>query len=105
MSGGGPHKACRNPRCPGNYDFERIANFARKRFVEGHDTVAMLKEAKSMREREEIALVCLLDVEDDVFKDLQLKCRHADKCRAIDCRDRLKELIERDLAGRRPKQS
>lgn len=105
MSDEGPNRACGNPRCLGNYDFEQIAHFARKRFVEGRDTVALLKEAKSTREREEIALVCLLDVEDDAIKDLQLKCRHADKCQAIDCRDRLKELIELDLAARRPHQS
>jgi hypothetical protein len=92
-------RACRNPRCLGNYDFEDIARFAKKRFVEGFETVALLEQAKSEREREEIALVCLLDLEDDVIKDLRLDCRHADQCKATDCRDRLKKLIEQDLAA------
>lgn len=91
--------ACRNPSCLGNYDFEQIARFAKKRFVEGVDTVALLEQARSVREKEEIALVCLLDVEDDVIYDLRLDCRHAGTCKATDCRDRLKKLIEHDLTA------
>jgi hypothetical protein len=85
----------------GNYDFEDIAHYARKRFIEGFDTVTLLGQAKSKREKEEIALVCLLDVEDDLVQDLRLDCRHAGECKATDCRDRLKRIIERDLAARR----
>jgi hypothetical protein len=71
------------------------------RFVEGCDTVALLAQARSEREKQEIALVCLLDVHDKVIADLRLDCRHANKCQATDCRDRLKKLIERDLAARK----
>ncbi|MEK7758584.1 MAG: hypothetical protein AAB304_03120 [Pseudomonadota bacterium] len=93
-------RTCINPRCMGNYDFEHIAHYARKRFVEGFDTVALLQQASSQREKEEIALVCLLDVKEDVIRDLQLSCQHADKCEVTDCRDRLRDLIERDLADK-----
>lgn len=93
-------RTCMNPRCLGNYDFEHIAHYARKRFVEGFDTVALMKQANSQREKEEIALVCLLDVEEDVIRDLKLSCRHADACEVTDCRDRLRDLIERDLADK-----
>lgn len=93
-------RTCINPRCMGNYDFEHIAHYARKRFVEGFDTVALLQQASSQREKEEIALVCLLDVKEDVIRDLQLSCRHADKCEVTDCRNRLRDLIERDLADK-----
>ena len=98
MTGVDPARTCINPRCMGNYDFEHIAHFARKRFVEGFDTVALLQQAGSQREKEEIALVCMLDVDQDVIRDLQLSCRHADACEVTDCRDRLRELIERGLA-------
>ena len=91
--------ACRNPGCLGNYDFEKIARFAKKRFIEGVDTVALLEQATSVREKEEIALVCLLDVEDDVVYELRLDCRHAGTCKATDCRDRLRKLIQDDLAA------
>lgn len=100
MCEGNVERTCHNPRCLGNYDFEDIARFAKKRFVDGFDTIALLAQAKSTREKEEIALVCMLDVEEDVVKDLRLDCRHAARCKATDCRDRLKKLIEADLAAR-----
>ena len=92
---------CYIPKCLGKYNFEHMAYFARKRFVEGFDTVALLQLANSPLQKEEIALVCLLDVEEGVIRDLQLSCRHADACEVTDCRDRLRELIERDLADQR----
>lgn len=101
MSKGNDVKACRNPRCMGNYDFENIARYAKKRFIDGFDTVALLEQAKTAREKEEIALVCMLDVDDNLVQDLRLDCRHADQCKATDCRDRLRKLIEQDLAARK----
>lgn len=101
MSKGNVVKACRNPRCMGNYDFENIARYAKKRFIEGFDTVALLAQAKTVREKEEVALVCMLDVDDNFVQDLRLDCRHADQCKATDCRDRLRKLIEQELAARK----
>ena len=92
-------RACHNPQCMGNYDFEQIAHFAKRRFVDGCDTVTMLQQAGSVREKEEIALVSMLDLEDEVIKDLKLDCRYAGQCKATDCRERLKALIEQDLAA------
>ncbi len=88
---------CQNPRCMGNYDFDHIAFFAIKRFVEGCNTIELLGAAKSEREKEEIALVCLLHLEDDAIRDLKLCCIYAEQCKAIDCRDRLKKLIKKKL--------
>ena len=90
--------ACQNRRCLGNYDFDHIVFFARKRFIEGCDTMALLNQASSEREKEEIALVCMLDVEDEMIRDLKLNCRYADKCKVIDCRDRLKKMLAEALA-------
>lgn len=91
---------CRNPGCLGNYDFDRISFFARKRFIEGCDTVSLMQQARSEQEREEIALVCLLSVEDAVINELELSCVHAGTCRVTNCRALLKSLIETELAGR-----
>ncbi len=91
---------CHNPGCLGNYDFDRIAFFARKRFVEGCNTISLLEHAASECEKEEIALVCLLDVENDKIRDLQLCCRHAGRCKVIDCREKLKKMIEEELENR-----
>ena len=90
--------SCQNPRCLGNYDFDNIAYFARKRYVEGCNTVSLLEQARSETEKEEIALVCLLDIEDDRIRDLNLCCTHSETCQVIDCRDRIKKMIEKELA-------
>lgn len=89
---------CRTPGCLGNYDFDKIAFYARKRFVEGYDTVTLLAQATSDQEKEEIALVALLDVEDDVVKDIGLCCRYDKECEITTCREKLKKLIDEDLA-------
>jgi hypothetical protein len=93
--------ACRVRGCLGNYDFNSIAFYARKRFVEGYDTVALLQQATSEREKEEIALVAMLDIEDNTIQNLQLCCRHANRCKVTICREKLKKMIEEDLANRR----
>ena len=86
-----------NPGCFGHYDFDHIANFARKRFVEGCNTISLLKQARSQTEREEIALVCMLDVEDKYVLAMELECRYADECKITNCRDKLRQLIEAEL--------
>jgi len=83
--------------CLGDYQFTRIAEYAKKRYIDGISTVTLLSQANSEREREEIALVCLLDVEDNEVKNLKLTCKYADKCKIDFCRDVLRKLIQ-DLA-------
>lgn len=86
--------SCHNPGCLGNYDFNHIAFFAKKRFVEGCSTIELMKAAKSEQEKEEIALVSLLDVDDGQIRDLQLCCKYAKQCKAINCRDKLIKMLE-----------
>ena len=86
-----------SPGCFGSYDFDRIAHFAKKRFVDGNSTISLLKQARSETEREEIALVCMLDVDDEVVLDVKLDCRYADDCKVTNCRDKLRNLIETEL--------
>ncbi len=88
---------CQNPGCMGNYDFDHIAFFAKKRFVEGCNTIELLGAAKTEREKEEIVLVCLLHLEDDVIQDLQLCCKYAEQCKTINCREKLKKMIKEEL--------
>lgn len=91
---------CHNPQCLGNYDFDRIADFAIKRYVDGYATLDLMRKAKSETEKAEIALVCLLDLDDTNIQDLQLCCKHADRCASINCRERLRRLIEDALVNR-----
>ena len=92
---------CHNSGCMGNYDFDHISYFAKKRYIEGCNTIELLSAAKTEREKEEITLVCLLDLEDDKIRDLQLCCKYAGRCKTIDCRDRLKKMIEQEFEKQR----
>ena len=89
--------SCSNSKCIGNYDFEQIASYAKKRFVDGVNTIELMDSAKSELEKEEIALVGLLDIDDDEILELKLSCKYAGKCKTIDCRDRLKKIIDVEL--------
>jgi hypothetical protein len=77
----------------GNYDYDRIAVIAIKRYVEGYDTIALLDAARSQREKEEIILVALLHFDDDVLADFNLGCGGDDECQTITCRNRLKHML------------
>lgn len=83
--------------CFGNYDFDNIAHFAKKRFIDGHSTISLLKQARTKTESEEIALVCMLDVDDEIVLDVKLGCRYANDCKVTNCRDKLRKLIKTEL--------
>ncbi len=85
------------PECMGNYDFDNIAFFAKKRFVEGCNTIELMAAATTQREKEEIALVCLLHVANDEIQDIQLSCKHASQCKITDCRERLINKIAKEI--------
>ena len=89
--------ACHIPDCMGNYDFEKIVFFAKKRYIEGCNTTELMEAAKTEREKEEIALVSLLHVKNDQIQDLQLTCIHTDTCKVIDCRERLINMLEKEI--------
>ncbi len=85
------------PECMGNYNFNHIAFFAKKRFIDGCNTVELMEAAKTQREKEEVALVCLLHVSNDKIQDLELSCIHASKCKITDCRERLINMITEEI--------
>ena len=89
--------ANRSPGCFGNYDFDNITKFAKKRFIDGNSTISLLKHARTKTEREEIALVCMLAVEDEIVLDVKLDCRYAEDCKVTNCRDKLRKLIETEI--------
>jgi len=89
--------ANQSPGCFGGYDFDRITHFAIKRFVEGNNTINLLKQAQSKTEREEIALVCMLDIDDKVVMNVRLDCKYAEDCTVTNCRDKLRNLLETEF--------
>ena len=89
--------ACHVSGCLGNYNFDNIARFARKRFIEGCNTIDLMRNARTHREKEEIALVAMLDLKDRTVTDLKLDCNHAGTCKVTNCRNRLKKMINEGL--------
>ena len=85
------------PECMGSYDFDHIAFYAKKRFIEGCNTIELMTAAKTQREKEEIALVSLLHVASDKIQDLKLSCKYASKCKVMDCRERLINMITEEI--------
>ena len=83
--------------CIGNYDFDNITKFAKKRFVDGNSTISLLDQARSKTEREEITLVCMLDIDDKIVIDIELDCRFAHDWKVTNCRDKLRKLIDIEL--------
>jgi hypothetical protein len=57
--------------------------------------------ARTEREKEEIALVSMLDMDDDNIRDLKLCCKHAESCKSLDCREKLRQIIEDALVCRK----
>ncbi len=89
--------ACYVPGCLGNYNFANITLFARKRFIEGCNTIDLMRNAKTHREKEEIALVAMLDLKEKAVTDLKLDCKHAGTCKVTHCRNLLRKMIKEGL--------
>ena len=85
------------PECMGNYNFDNIAFYAKRRFIEGCNTIDLMAAAKTQAEKEEVALVCLLHVSNDQILDLKLSCKHASECKVMDCRERLINMITEEI--------
>jgi len=81
------------PNCLGNYNFDNILRFAKKRFMEGYNTIELLQEADSLQEKEEVALVASVDLDDETVRNLHLTCKFADKCHVTTCRKFIKQMI------------
>lgn len=85
--------ACFNPECIGNSNFDRIAFYARRRFVEGVDTITLMTEAPTEHEKREVALAALLDLDESSLRRLNLFNCSQQGCKAHDYRQRLRQLL------------
>lgn len=83
--------------CMGNFNFENIAYYARKRFIEGVNTIELMQQTQSNRRRQEIALVAMMDIDDTTINNLHLSCQYKEQCKVTTCREIIKEIIEKNL--------
>ncbi len=47
--------------------------------------------------KKKIALVSLLHVADNEIQDIKLSCKHASQCKAMDCREKLINMIAEEI--------
>jgi len=87
---------CQNPGCMRKYDYDHIAVYARKRYVEGISTIVLLCNAKTDGEKTLIALASLLDLDDDNIRELKPYCSRKCQYLMFELRDRLKFMIEQE---------
>ena len=60
-----------------------------------------MRNARTHREKEEIALVAMLDLNDKTVTDLNLDCKHAGTCKVTKCRNLLKKMIKEGLVQKK----
>jgi len=96
---------CQHPGCIRKYDFDHIASYARKRYVEGISTIVMMCNAKTECEKTMIALASLLDLDDDKIRELRPYCSRECQHMMFDLRDRLRLMIEQECSERHVNQA
>jgi hypothetical protein len=87
---------CQNPGCIRNYDFDHIAFYARKRYVEGVSTIVLMCNAKTESEKILIVLASLLDMDDENVRQLKPYCSPECQRQMFDLRDRLRLMMKRE---------
>lgn len=89
--------SCNKPECMGNFEFEHIACYAKKRYLDGYATIELMQNATSDLEKKEIAMASSLDISDATAEKLQLCCGCNSSCKSMDYRIRLKKIIEDEI--------
>jgi hypothetical protein len=84
---------CRNPGCMKQTDYDRVAYYARKRYLDGVATIVLLCEARTEDDKRMIVLASLLDVDDDKLHDLMPGCGPRCRCQMREMRARLRFMI------------
>lgn len=93
--------ACQSTGCVKRYQYERVAHYARKRYVEGIATVVLLCRARAEDEKQLIVLASMLDVDDEKFQELMPSCNCRCRHRMLEFRERLRIMLEAECRGRR----
>ena len=88
---------CNNPGCAKKYKFNHIAYYARKRYIDGVSTIALMCSAKSEDEKILIVLASLPDFDDEGIRGLKPYCSQECQCEMFNLRDRLREMINYEL--------
>ncbi len=80
--------------CFGKYDIRELLPIVEKKFVDGLSTVELLKEAQNDEEKDKVAIVALLDLDDETVMNLLSDNKNGDaNFHILSCRNRLKKTL------------
>ncbi|MFW2371651.1 MAG: hypothetical protein ACN4GM_00905 [Gammaproteobacteria bacterium] len=80
--------------CLHDLDFEHLAYYAHQHYIEGVQTIELMEKANSEKEKEEIALVALLDVQTNVSIELSHHQPHENVGHLTDLKRVLQQYIQ-----------
>ena len=84
--------------CAGNYDFERVSEFARKRFIAGISLDTLVYAGCSKQAQEEAALISELDKTHSHIRSIDITCPHQAHCRVKNCQNIFLRLLSDFMA-------
>lgn len=80
--------------CFGKYDIREFLPIVQKKFVDGFSTVELLKKAQNDEEKDKVAIVALLDLDDGTVMDmLSDKNNENEDFDILSCRIWLKKML------------
>jgi len=78
----------------GKYDIRELLRIVKKKFVNGFSTIELLKEAQNDEEKNKVAIVALLDLDDETVMKMLSDNKNGDKdFEILSCRNLLKEML------------
>jgi len=83
--------------CFCNYDLDELIELGYKKYVKNIPTVELMKEATSEKEKDEICVISMLDVDDDKLEEVMSDMLEDEKCNVLSCRKLLRRQIRKKL--------
>jgi len=80
--------------CFCRYRVDELAALAKTKFIEHHSTIEMMENAGSDKERAEVAIISLFDVDDAILREVMEGKLEDEDCNVVSCRRMLKRQIE-----------
>ena len=83
--------------CFCKYDIDELIHIGRKKYLEKIPTVELMKEATSRKEKDEVCVISMLDIDDEKLEEVMANKVTDKKCNVISCRQMLREQIKKKL--------
>ena len=83
--------------CFCEYDIDELIDLGYRRYVKNIPTVELMNEAISEKEKDEVCVISMLDIDDDKLEEVMGDMTADKKCNIISCRRLLRKQICKKL--------